>query len=67
MTIEIADGTLKAVYGDYVIYKRDYLIKHLAREIYLLVSYERWKVRMKQEDIEELNEALKSVEERKES
>ena len=31
-------GTLKARSGEYVIYKVDYLLDHLAREIYLLES-----------------------------
>lgn len=33
-----ATRTLKARSGEYVIYKVDYLLDHLAREIYLLES-----------------------------
>lgn len=41
---EYKDGhTLKRMTGDYVTYKIDYLLDHLAREVYLLESYWRWK------------------------
>ena len=34
---------LKRVSGDYVTYKIEYLLNNLAREIYLLESYRKWK------------------------
>lgn len=45
MTIEVADGTLKARKGDYVIYNVEYLLKNLTREVYMLEDYRRWKER----------------------
>lgn len=36
MMIEISDGTLKKRTGKYVVYDVDYLLNHLAQEIYLL-------------------------------
>lgn len=32
----IAEGTLKARHGDYVLYKVDYLLDHLTREVYIM-------------------------------
>ena len=41
---EYEDGKLlKRMTGEYVTYKVDYLLDHLAREVYLLESYRRWK------------------------
>ena len=47
---EVSDGevtedgnVLKKMSGDHVTYKIEYLMKNLAREIYLLESYMRWK------------------------
>ena len=34
---------LKSMNGEYVTYRVDYLLDHLAREVYLLESYRRWK------------------------
>ena len=39
MTIEVNDGVRKARHKNLVIYDIDYLLKHLAREIYLLEGY----------------------------
>lgn len=39
----IEKTALKARHGDYVLYKIDYLLDHLAREIYLLESVRRTK------------------------
>ena len=39
----IEKTALKARHGDYVLYKIDYLLDHLAREIYLLESAKRMK------------------------
>ena len=32
----IAEGTLKARHGDYVLYKVDYLLDNLTREVYIM-------------------------------
>lgn len=36
MIVEINDGTLKIRKGEYVIYKVDYLLDHLAQEVALM-------------------------------
>jgi hypothetical protein len=42
-SIEIPDGIKKAATKNYVIYDRDWLLDHLAQEIYLLEFNRRWK------------------------
>ena len=37
--LTIEKGTKKARYANYVIYDIDYLLDHLAQEVYLLESY----------------------------
>ena len=43
MIIEVNDGVRKARHKNLVIYDIDYLLKHLAREIYLLEGYRQQK------------------------
>jgi hypothetical protein len=39
----IEAGTLKARHGDYVLYKVDFLLDHLAREVYIMEGTRRMK------------------------
>ena len=39
----IEAGTLKARHGDYVLYKVDFLLDHLAREVYIMEGARRMK------------------------
>ena len=39
----IDNGLLKARHGDYVLYKVDYLLDNLAREVNIMESARRWK------------------------
>jgi len=41
----IEAGTLKARHGDYVLYKVDFLLDHLAREVYVMEGVRRMKGR----------------------
>lgn len=64
MTINIADGVLKARKGDYVLYRIDYLLDHLAREVHLLEEYRQMReMRDQSETEEEILEMLNRLKE----
>lgn len=66
MTINIADGVLKARKGDYVLYRIDYLLDHLAREVHLLEEYRKTRERFGSEDTMSRVEEMLKMAERKE-
>lgn len=66
MNINVADGVLKAMKGDYVLYKVDYLLDHLAREVHLLEEYRQMRDQPgKKEETLEMLKRLKEMAERK--
>ena len=66
MNINVADGVLKAMKGDYVLYKVDYLLDHLAREVHLLEEYRQMRDQPgKKEETLEMLKRLKEIAERK--
>lgn len=68
MTINIADGVLKARKGDYVLYRIDYLLDHLAREVHLLEEYRQMRDQPgTEEETLEMLKRLKEMAEGKES
>lgn len=52
MIIEVNDKVLKTRHKNLVIYDVDYLLDHLAREIYLLESYRKNKNKVSLEDFD---------------
>lgn len=66
MNINVPDGVLKAMKGDYVLYKVDYLLDHLAREVHLLEEYRKTRERFGSEDTMSRVEEMLKMAERKE-
>ena len=66
MIINIPDGVLKAMKGDYVLYKVDYLLDHFAEETYLLEAYRKAGERFGSEDTMSRVEEMLKMAERKE-
>ena len=70
MNINVPDGVLKAMKWDYVLYKVDYLLDHLAREVHLLEEYRQTREMRDQPETEEetleMLNRLKEMVERKE-